>query len=259
MTDELAARLALARFPRASSYDPRWLINNVMGPQPLWLMEWLCTELDLPSGARVLDLGCGKAITSIFLAREYGVRVVAADLWIPPGDNWTRVKEAGCADSIIPVHAEAHDLKFADGYFDAIVSVDAYHYFGTEEGYLGYLTRFLRPDGQIGMVAPAVAAEFDSDRVPEHLEPYWDPDMWTFRSPSWWRRLWQRSGAVDVEVADFLEDGWRDWLLWNEVCAEVSDSAFVIEGAGREAQMLRLDAGRHLGFARAVARRRSET
>lgn len=41
--------------------------------------------------------------------------VVAADLWIAPHENWDRVKEADCADSVMPVHAEAHDLKFAYG------------------------------------------------------------------------------------------------------------------------------------------------
>jgi cyclopropane fatty-acyl-phospholipid synthase-like methyltransferase len=256
MTDELSGRLAHTRFPRASTYDPRWVISNVMGPQPLWLMEWLCSELDLPAGARVLDLGCGKALTSVFLAREYDLRVVAADLWITPSENWTRVKEAGCADGVIPVHAEAHDLKFADGYFDAIVSVDAYHYFGTDELYLAYLTRFLRPGGYIGIVVPALVADFEDDQVPEHLQPYWAPSFSTFHSARWWHRLWTRSGAVDVDRADFWEDGWRDWALWNEVCAEVSDNDAVIEGAGREAQMLRLDAGRNLGFARLIARRR---
>src|SRR5689334_9395596 len=147
--DDLHARLARERFPRSSSYDARWVIDNVMGPQPLWLMEWLCSALDLRSGARVLDLGCGKALTSIFLAREYDVRVVAADLWVEPSENWTRIKDAGCAESVIPIGAEAHDLKFAEGYFDAIVSVDAYHYFGTDERYLAYLARFVRPGGRL--------------------------------------------------------------------------------------------------------------
>jgi cyclopropane fatty-acyl-phospholipid synthase-like methyltransferase len=256
MADELRARLARARFPRASRYDPRWVISNVMGPQPLWLTEWLCSALDLPAGARVLDLGCGKALTSIFLAREYDVRVVAADLWIPASENWTRIKQAGCADSVIPLHAEAHDLHFADGYFDAVVSVDAYHYFGTDERYLAYLTRFLRPGGYIGIVVPALAVDLDDGQVPEHLRPYWVPDFWTFHSSRWWQRLWTRSGAVDVDRAEFCADAWSDWALWNEVCAEVSDDDVVVEAAGREARMLRLDAGRNLGFARVVARRR---
>src|SRR3954469_24210034 len=144
MRDDLAARLARPRFPRSATYDPQWLVDNWMGPQPLWLLEWLWPVLDLPSGARVLDLGCGTALTSIFLAKEYDAQVVAADLWVDPKDNWSRIETAGCAGGVIPLRAEAHDLKFAEGYFDAIVGVDAYHYFGTDERYLAYLARFPR-------------------------------------------------------------------------------------------------------------------
>lgn len=89
--------------------------------------------------------------------------------------------------------------------------------------------------------------------MPEHLQPFWERDFWTFHSASWWSRLWGRTGAVDVEIAELLEDGWRDWLSWNEVCAEVNDRDFVLDGAGREARLVRLvrlDAGRNLGLAR---------
>jgi hypothetical protein len=61
--------------------------------------------------------------------------------------------------------------------------------------------------------------------------------------------------VVEVEVADLLENGWQDWALWNETCARVSHDPFVTDNAGREAEMVRLDAGRHLGFARVVAHR----
>lgn len=87
MTDDLRQRLNRPRFPRSAGYDPRWMIENWMGPSALWLLEWLCSDLALAPGARVLDLGCGRAITSIFLAREFDVQVVAADLWIKPTDN----------------------------------------------------------------------------------------------------------------------------------------------------------------------------
>lgn len=255
MTDNLA-RLARPRFPRSAGYDPRWLVDNWMGPQPLWLLEWLWPALDLPPGARVLDLGCGNALTSIFLVKEYGARVVAADLWVDPKDNWARIQAAGCADSITPVRAEAHDLPFAEGYFDAVVSVDAYHYFGTDERYLAYLSRFLVPDGRIGIVVPGLVAELPGDEVPGHLRPFWEPDFWTFHSAQWWRRLWDRSGAVQVERADLLEDGWREWALWCEVVAEESASDFVLGIVPREGEMVRQDAGRNLAFVRMTARRR---
>ena len=253
MTEDLRTRLSLPHYPRSAGYDPQWMIDNVMGPNPLWLLEWLGPALDLAPGARVLDLGCGRALTSVFLAREYGVRVTAADLWIKPTENWERIQATGCTDMVTPVFAEAHDLPFAEGYFDAIVSIDAYHYFGTDDLYLSYVSRFLRPGGAIGIVVPGLTE--DLDEVPEHLQPYWEPGFWSFHSPHWWWRLWSRSGAVTVTGAELLKDGWRDWALWNEACAEVSDNDFVREFGGREAQMLRADAGRTLGFVRVVAHR----
>lgn len=158
--EDLIRRLTQDRYPRSNSYDVRWVIENQMGPNALWLLEWLAPALGLDTlrpCARVLDLGCGRAMTSVFLAREYDVQVTAADLWVKPDDNAKRIAEAGFADRVLPVHAEAHDLPFAEGSFDAIVSIDAYQYFGTNDLYLPTLTRLLKPGGRIGVVVPAAA------------------------------------------------------------------------------------------------------
>lgn len=64
------------RFPRASRYNPEWILAGVSGgANPLWLAEWLSGAMDLRPGMRVLDLGCGRALSSIFLHREFGVQV----------------------------------------------------------------------------------------------------------------------------------------------------------------------------------------
>ncbi|MGW1955685.1 methyltransferase domain-containing protein [Streptomyces sp. NPDC001920] len=257
-SEDLHKRLTHACYPRSNGYDPRWVIENEMGPNALWLLEWLAPALGLDAlrpGARVLDLGCGRAMTSIFLAREYDVQVTAADLWIKPDDNAGRIAEAGFADRVLPVHAEAHDLPFAEGSFDAIVSIDAYHYFGTNDLYLPTLTRLLKPGGRIGVVVPALREEPAGTEPPEHLEPWWEPDFWSFHSAGWWRRHWTRSAAVEVEAADWLEDGWRDWLLWCEVVAEESPEEFHRTMARRNGDLVRADEGRALGFVRLVGRR----
>ena len=124
------------RFPRSNRYDPQWIIENQMGLNPLWLTEWTCEKLVLQPGLRVLDLGCGRGLSSIFLAREYGVQVWAADLWIKPTENFERICEAGVEDLVYPIHTDARDLPFADAYFDAILCTDAYIYFGTDDLYL---------------------------------------------------------------------------------------------------------------------------
>jgi SAM-dependent methyltransferase len=224
-------------------------MEHLMGPNALWLTEDLTDRMDLRPGMRVLDLGCGKALSSIFLAREFDVQVWALDLWIDATENWNRIREAGEDHRVFPIHGEAHALPFAEGFFDAAVSVDAYHYFGTDDLYLAeYLAVLVRPGGEVGVVVPGLVAEIDGE-LPEHLASYWRPDFWTFHSPTWWRRNWDRSRAVDVECADLVPDGSRDWLWWDEACGAAG-----FRHEEEVADMLRRDAGRNLGFTRLVAR-----
>ena len=122
--------------------------------------------MELKPGMRVLDMGCGKALSSVFLAKEYGVQVWANDLWISATENWQRIKEAGMESRIFPIHAEAHQLPYADEFFDAIVSLDSYQYYGTDDLYLNYFLKFLKPGGQIGIVVAGLAQDFDGP-VPE--------------------------------------------------------------------------------------------
>ena len=53
------------RFPRSNKYSPHWLVAGCSGgANPLWLTEWLTSEVDLHPGMRILDLGCGRALSS---------------------------------------------------------------------------------------------------------------------------------------------------------------------------------------------------
>ena len=245
---DLAGATRFPEFPRSANYDPEWMLANLMGPNAVWLTEGLTEKMVLRPGMRVLDMGCGKALSSIFLAREFGVQVWATDLWIAASDNWARIMEAGLEGQIFPIHAEAHALPFADGFFDAAVSADAYHYFGTANLYLSYYARFVRPGGELGIVVPGLREEFSE--IPQQIAPYWEPDFWSFHSPAWWRAHWERSGHVTVSVADRMPRGWEHWLRWLEVAA-----AHGYPSSEREAEMVRRDAGRHLGFSRIVARK----
>lgn len=253
LSGALNGRLSKPDFPRSSTYDGQWLIDNAMGPHVLWLTEWLSQSLQLTAGMRILDLGCGRAISSIFLAKEFGVQVVAADLWIRPHENFERIEQAGLCASVFPICVEAHALPFPEGSFDAIVSFDAYHYFGTGDLYLGYIARFLKPGGRLGIVVPGTLEEL-SEVPPPPLARYWEWDFCSFHSSAWWRRHWQKTGLLEIETADTLADGWKLWLEWNELCEQCGQQKLA-ESARREAQMLRVDDGRTFGFIRVIAKR----
>ncbi|MFE5214887.1 MULTISPECIES: SAM-dependent methyltransferase [unclassified Streptomyces] len=243
------------RYPRSSGYDPAWLVGLDMGPNPLWLLEDLARDLELRPGMSVLDLGSGKGATSVFLAREYGVDVVAADWWTPAEEAAAVFAGAGVADRVRAVRAEAHTLPFEPESFDAVVSIDAFEYFGTADGYLPYLVRFLRPGGQLGMATPALTREVrELGAIPDHIKRVvgWEAIAW--HTAQWWRFQWEITELVDVTSARLQPDAWKDWLLWTRACAEQRPDG---PEAGRPViDMLTEDAGRFLSFALVTARRR---
>ncbi len=243
---ELQKKLTLSQFPLSAKYDIEWVSENEMGPNSMWLTEFLLNKMKLTKGMKVLDLGCGKALSSIFLAREFGVKVWATDLWIGATENYQRIQEQGVDDLVYPIHADAHNLPFANGFFDAIVSLDAYHYFGTNEMYLGSLIPYLKKNGQIGIVVPSVYKEFNN-KVPENLRPYWEPYLFTHHSPNWWKELWERSETVTVQVADTMTNGYENWLKWDKTLKE----ADVLKRNG-DVEMLKADGG-NFTLARIVA------
>jgi SAM-dependent methyltransferase len=248
-TDELLQEaLTQERYPRSSAYDPAWVVSEPMGPHPLWSVEALLQVMQLEPEMRVLDLGCGAALTSVFLAREYGVRVWAADLWVDPTDNWRRIQEAGAGDRVHPLKADARDLPFARGTFDAIVSIGSYHYFGTDASYVAACAEFLKPGGTIGVVMPGLRRD-PGPELPAYLKERWGPDLCGWLDPAWWRRTWEKTGSVTVEVAEMVPDGWGDWLGWLEACDLVG------KGYEPDAAMLRADAGELLGLVRLVGKK----
>lgn len=71
------SQLILEEYPLSANYDSEWVRKNEMGPNALWLTESLTQVMEIKSGMRILDLGCGTAMSSIFLAKEFNVQVWA--------------------------------------------------------------------------------------------------------------------------------------------------------------------------------------
>lgn len=211
--------------------------------------EYIYRLIDLFSGAGGMSLGFSKEFGHPFQS------VWADDLWITPDHNWKRACEAGVGNLVFPIRAEAHALPFARGFFDIIVSVDAYQYFGTDELYLDYLSCFLRPGGSIGVVVPGLMQEMEA--VPGHLlapqsngKVFWEDECRSFKTPDQWRRLWGHCSNVAGVQVDTLVDGWRHWLEFEKALEASGKNIFPLD-----AEALERDHCRYLGFVRAVAKR----
>ena len=241
--------LVSPRFPRSSKYHPDWLIASASGgAHSLWLTEWLAAALDLRPGMRVLDLGCGMAASSIFLRREFGVQVWATDLWFSAAEQPAAHPRRSLRRRRLPYPRRRAVLPFAADFFDAIVSIDSYFYYGTDDLYLSYLARFVKPGGPIWHRRRGLMREINGP-VPEHLRAGGPRDLWCLHSAPWWRRHWERPGFLDVELADTMPDGWQLWLDWHHVVAPNN---------ALEIKALEADRGSSLGYVRLVGRRRGQ-
>ena len=132
----------------------------------------------IKAGSIVMDLGSGQGITSVFLAKEYGFKVYATDLWSDAEENRKFFAEMGLTDDqIIPVKADATDLKYEKEFFDAVVSTDSYNYFGRDEKYLDEkLLPFVKKGGYIYIVVPGMKKDCHNN-IPKELLLSWTPEQ----------------------------------------------------------------------------------
>ena len=199
---------------KSKDYDIDFVYNNLMGPNCIRIAEELTSKIQISSNMRILDLGCGTGLTSIFLAKEFGAQVFAADLWEEPKNNYDRFKLFGLEDKIIPLHVDAKDLPFSHKYFDIVFSIGAYSFFGTSATYLDTsLVPFVKSGGLIAVEIPGLKVDFNSE-VPDELKPFWHDDM-NLHSAKWWKDLWLHSSHIEIEQSFSFacyKEAWSDWL-----------------------------------------------
>jgi cyclopropane fatty-acyl-phospholipid synthase-like methyltransferase len=218
----------------STSYFPRdFLRQALMGPNALRLLDELAEHFELPPTAHVLDLGCGMGLTSMALAKRFGCTVTAADLWIDAADNQSRFERFKVANRVTAVHCEAHALPFEPETFDAVISIDSYHYYGADSAYLNtHLLPVLKPGGLLAVVVPGL--QHDLKAVPAEILPFWQDGM-NFYSATWWRQLWLQTTALtitDMFAMRCHAQAWQDWLACDNEYAK-SDIPMIKAEQGR--------------------------
>ncbi|GAB7258617.1 methyltransferase domain-containing protein [Dickeya ananatis] len=186
-----------------------------MGPNAMRITEEMAAQLPITPGMRILDLGCGKGISSILLAKKYDVTVFAADLWITPTENARRFASQGVDSHIIPLLLDVtKEIPFAQEYFDMIISVDAWQYFGSNDSMLAKMLPFVKPNGLIAVAVPGFIQDYSEGNLPEVVKPFWTPD-WYFYSCHWWRTLWEKEPGIEIlqlREMDSCQQAWDDFM-----------------------------------------------
>lgn len=198
-------------------YSMYMTAEMLMGPNSLRILEELLAKypLCLSSDNSVLDLRCGKGLTSLAIAKETCAKVYANDLWISAEDNAKRFNEWGVGEQIVPVHEDAKELNFDKGQFSALVSIDSYHYFATGKGFFEEKILPFLNDKAVALIGvPGIKDEF-AGRSEDLLFDWLGNDAYMFQSPSAWKEIIGNNDRIDVvetwEMACF-DHAWNEWF-----------------------------------------------
>jgi ubiquinone/menaquinone biosynthesis C-methylase UbiE len=167
------------------------------------------TNLKLPAGAKILDVGCGTGASALPAAQAVGKNgfVVGVDLAIRLLDRARAKASAAHLDNVEFRVADMTALNYPDESFDAVVSVFSIFFVPDMEGLVRELWRMVRPGGKLAVTTwgprifePAysrwlIAVAKERPELASAFNP-WDriTDVESVR------KLLQNGGAKDVEV-----------------------------------------------------------
>lgn len=192
--------------------------ETMMGPNSVRILEELLDKypLQLEPNAQILDLGCGTGLTSLVIARETGSRVYANDLWISAEENRKRFTRWGIIDRVTSAREDANELHFEAKQFDALISVDSYHYFAGEMGFFqDKILPFMKDGGTVLIGIPGLKDEYEG-RADELLSNWTSDESYMFKSPRLWKEIigsHDRIETVKTWEMDCFDAAWNDWLI----------------------------------------------
>lgn len=191
--------------------------ETMMGPNSVRILAELFDRHSLAFAADdlILDLGCGTGLTSLVIAKETGAKVYANDLWVSAQENGKRFAGWGIGEQVTPICEDANNLPFEKGKFNALFSIDSYHYFGGHGGFFQEkILPFMKDGGVVLIGIPGLKDEYRGQSE-ELLSAWLGDDACMFKSPTHWKELigsHDRIESVKTWEMDCFTQAWSDWL-----------------------------------------------
>ncbi|MFJ8473782.1 methyltransferase domain-containing protein [Kitasatospora sp. NPDC094011] len=188
------------------------------------LTDLMISGLAAQAGQRVLDIGCGIGYPAQRLVRTCDVNVVGVTVsHIQVEEATALAAEAGLADRATFQFADAMDLPFPDGSFDAAWAFESMWHMPDRAQVLSEAARVLRPGGRLA-IADVIQRDPISPEgrvVLDHIsENYAVRSLGTVDE---YRVALAANGFVDVEIRDITDNVIRTLGLMADAFDTVRD------------------------------------
>ncbi len=224
---------------KADKYKEYFTDKFLMGPNSVRVLAEMLEKSPVDESLRILDLGCGKGLTSLFLARETKAnQIFTADLWIGATENYEQFKKWDVDNIVIPIHSDANDLPFANEFFDVVVSIDSFHYFANQNGFFEEkILPLVKKGGKVIIAMPGLKKEIhgcEPELILEWLNGE-ESEYEFYHSREWWHSVLRENKEykiVEESDLDCFDIAWQDWFDSNHPYA-VRDAEYFQKGVNK--------------------------
>jgi len=251
-------------YKKSTKYQDFYKIyEQCSGPGGLKLAEFLAEKMGLKSSRLLLDIGANRGYQSCFLAKEYGVFVVAIDPTNDRLDNRPVIEcirensnKWGVSDKVLALKLGVPDTCFASETFDYVYSTTTLEMIRNQSGDNAYFNalkeiyRILKPGGIFGLGEPMhLEVGLPNDLIP-YVSQAEDPWKVCFSSLSKTKKIVLKAG-FDIIDADYAPDA---KLWWDEYAKY---DPFCINNPEGDPLTLKMDQGRWVSFGYVIAKKRT--
>ena len=243
-------------YQTSSKYtDLATVYEQCSGPGGLKLSEFMAEKMGLQAGARMADIGIHWGYQTCFLAKEYGVNIVAID----PGDTQVdrmmrHAADFGVVNQVIGVKSALPNSLLPSDCFDFVHCTNTLEMIRGGGGKAAYLAalkeihRILKPGGVFGLGEPMHLDAPAPAEFKKHLKKNgWDKCFATLAET---KRAAIEAGFAIIE-ADYCEEAqawWEEYATYDLYCAKSPTDAAII----------REDNGRWLSFGYVIAKKKGD-
>jgi ubiquinone/menaquinone biosynthesis C-methylase UbiE len=175
----------------AGTYDRRYIDNDYSGVE-----QALIAFIGQTFGGAVVEVGCGTGRWLRLLA-ERGVRSAGVDA----SKNMLDFARAQAAGALL-AQGRAESLPWADGAFDRLFCINAFHHFEDKAAFLSEARRVLVPGGRMMTIGLDPHTGLDRWYVYEYFEPALDIDRRRYPAAAHIREWLRDLEFTDVGTAE---------------------------------------------------------
>ena len=202
---------------KLEKYKQYFTKEYMMGPNCVRIAAELLSKypLNLNGHNTVLEIGCGTGLSSLYFATETNAILHAYDLWISEEDNMKRFRQWNMDKRIVSFCKDVSKVQFEKEKYDAVVSIDAYHYFAGKEGF--FIERILpaiKSGGITLICVPGIKEEYEGKQK-ETIQEWVKEEAYMFHSCSWWRNIigdHPDIGFVNIWELECFDESWKEWF-----------------------------------------------